>query len=423
MHRFRPAVQLTLLCLLAGAVPARGDAPSLSGFGRVSTGSLDSAPSFLAGGFGKLTDGGRPDDVRASGGLAEARLAIEWEPTPGVRLFAHGVLRDDRSSAGARAGSGLLEAYLELRRGFGEGNEIVARTGEFFLPTSRENVGPLWTSPYTLTLSSLNSWIAEELRPIGVDLAWSRTFASEHRLALAATLLEGNDTAGTLLAWRGFALHDRPVPLGRFVPLPPLPALSTAFSSQTARGTQPFGRDLDGRPGWAGRARWDAPGQRFTIQTSIFRNEADRKLHRDQYAWRTDFRWLGIEAPLGASLRLLGEWGSGTSQMGFDLSNRRRSRVDIAYDTRYALLSWKRSALRLSLRYDQFRVEDRDRTPGDDNRENGDAWTFAALVDLGSSWRLGGELLGLRGERPAASALGSPALDARSFRIELRYSL
>ena len=40
-----------------------------------------------------------------------------------------------------------------------------------FLPTSRENVDPLWQSPYTLTLSSLNTWIGEEVRLAGLDVA------------------------------------------------------------------------------------------------------------------------------------------------------------------------------------------------------------------------------------------------------------
>ena len=30
------------------------------------------------------------------------------------------------------------------------------RAGEFFLPTSRENRGNLWTSPYAITFSTLN---------------------------------------------------------------------------------------------------------------------------------------------------------------------------------------------------------------------------------------------------------------------------
>ncbi|MEO7795960.1 MAG: hypothetical protein ABIV06_14425 [Thermoanaerobaculia bacterium] len=415
-------VALLMVWLAALATPgAAVEAPRLFGWGRISAGAIDGQRSFFDGGYGKFLDGELPESPRAEALVGELRVGLEWEPAPGWRLFAHGTARGD-STSGAQA-SGLLEGFVERRFGFGSGQEIALRLGQFFLPASRENVDELWSSPYTLTLSALNSWVAEEIRPIGLDVAWSRTAANDQRWSLAGTVFGGNDTAGTLLAWRGFALHDRPTPTGRFLPLPPLAALTTTFSEQDGRGTRPFSRDLDHRLGYAGRVRWDAPERRAVVQATAFLNNGDRALHAGQYAWRTDFRWLSTEVELPGGLRFLGEWGTGTSEMGFAPPGRRsRSQVDIGFDALYAMLSWQRGALRTSLRYDQFEVEDRDSSPGDDNSEEGSAVTLAVIGGFGEHWRVGVEMLYLEAERPQARALGAPDLGGNAFRAELRYA-
>jgi hypothetical protein len=418
---------LPRLVLLLGAallaMPAMAvEAPRLIGFVRVSAGSIDAAPTFLDGGFGKLVDGGAPAEDNADAFLGEARLALDWDLGTGWGLFVHGVARHDAASRDSSSGSGLLEAFAE-RRFEGEWHLWTVRAGQFFLPASRENVGPLWTSPYTLTLSAMNSWIAEEIRPIGVDVAWTRTFASDHRLHLAGTVFAGNDTSGTLLAWRGFSFHDRPTPMARFVPLPAFEGL-VHFPKQTGEGTRAFGSDLDGRPGYAGRARWSAPDNRAVIQVTAFLNRGDRALHGEEYAWETDFRWLSVETALPAGLRFLGEWGTGTSAMGFAPPGQRSdAAVDVLFDTFYLLLTreWAGGALRTTARYDDFRVEDRDSTSLDDNREEGRAWTLALMVPMGEHWRAGVELLDLEADRPAARQAGSPPLDGDSVRAELRF--
>lgn len=412
-----------LLSAAFSALPAMGaEAPRLIGFVRVSAGSLDAAPTFLDGGFGKLVDGGSPAEDNADAFVGEARLALDWELGAGWGLFLHGVARQDTAGS---SGSGLLEAFAERRFGDGEWNEWALRAGQFFLPASRENVGSLWTSPYTLTLSAMNSWIAEEIRPIGLDLAYTRTFASDHRLHFAGTVFGGNDTSGTLIAWRGFSFHDRPTPTGRFVPLPPFEGFGEQFPKQSGEGTKAFGSDLDGRPGYAGRARWSAPDNRAVVQVTAFLNRGDRALHGEEYAWETDFRWLSVETALPAGLRLLGEWGTGTSQMGFAPPGQRSdAAVDSHFDTFYLLLTreWGGGLLRTTARYDDFRVQDRDSTALDDNREEGRAWTLALMVPMGEHWRAGVELLDLEADRPAARRAGSPPLEGDSVRAELRFA-
>lgn len=406
------------LAAVSGAAPA---APlEITGFLRASVARFEAPVSFLDGGFGKLEGGA--DSGETDEAVGEARLALDWEPAVGWRLFVHGVARRDAAALESASGSGLLEAFVENRRGWGDGHELTMRAGQFFLPVSRENVDRLWTSPYTLTLSALNSWVAEEIRPIGFDLAWRRTAASEHRIEAAATLFGGNDTSGTLLAWRGFSLHDRPTPTGRFVPVPAIPALPEQFPAQTTRGSRAFGADLDGRPGFAGRMRWDAPGGRALVQASGFVNRGDRGLHGDEYAWDTDVRWLSGETDLPLGVRLIAEWASGETRMGFaPMGERSPARVDVDFDAAYALLSRRWGPLRATLRYDDFETRDRDATAGDDNRERGSAWTVALLAEAGERWRFGVELVDLDAGRPAARAVDGEDPDGRSLRLEARF--
>ncbi len=401
---------------------AHAEPPVLSGFLRASGVSTDAAETWLDGGFGKLDDGASPGEPRAEDLGAELRLALDWEPTIGWRLFVHGAARHDPRTVDLASASGLVEAFVEHRRGFGEGQELVARLGQFFLPTSRENVDPLWTSPYTLTLSTLNSWVAEELRPIGLDLSWRKTWPSEHHIEGAATVFGGNDTLGTIVAWRGFALHDRPTPTGRRLPLPPLGALAAEFPEQNRSGTRPFGTDLDSRPGYAARLGWRAPESRSRLQATALANRGDRALHGDEYAWDTEMVWLSAEQLLPFGWRLIGEWGEGRSSMGFaPPGERSTARVDVHFDLGYLLLSREWGALRTTVRYDEFRVRDLDSTASDDNSERGSEWTFAVLGRLGPHWRLGFEWLELEAERGAAVVDELADLDGRSLRVELRY--
>src|SRR6185369_9606118 len=135
-----------------------------------------------------------------------------------------------------------------------------------FLPTSRENRGNLWTSPYALTFSAVNSWIAHEVRPIGAELEWRHELANLSAITVAGTAFRGNDTMGTLLGWRGWAISSRVTTYGEELPLPPLASFDDPKSFIDQRnGTIPFDRDLDGRTGFAGRLRFSVP-ERGMIQ-------------------------------------------------------------------------------------------------------------------------------------------------------------
>lgn len=421
VRRLALAAVLTALGLLPAAGNGAAAEPlSFSGHLALAGSSFDADPSWLQGGVGKLTGGAGRDRGDAEV-TAEARLGLDWDPTLvwNVHLTLAGAVED----ADARS-QGLLEAFARASWAVGEGHEWAVKAGQFFLGTSRENVDPLWTSPYTLTLSAWNSWIAEEVRPTGLELGYTRTTAAEHRLSLAATAFGGNDTSGVLLAWRGFAFHDRPTVAGAFLPLPALDSLAGIFSKQSPRGTRPMGGDLDGRVGWAGRARFRAAEDHFLVQVAGYDNRGDRLLHGDQYAWRTRFGEVAGEAELGGGWRAIAEYARGDTSMGPSTEALGEPfNVFAGFETGYLLLSWRHGGWRASARYDRFEVEEEDFSPhAEDNGEAGHAWTLALLLEASDHWRLGVEALGVEGERDGLPGGRLPGeTDGRSFRAEVRY--
>jgi hypothetical protein len=236
------------------------------------------------------------------------------------------------------------------------------------------------------------------------------------RLEIGGAVFGGNDTAGALLAWRGWAMGTRLAVVAETLPLPPLPTLARgeAFAEQRDDGTRPVD-ELDGRVGWHVRGRWARDGVGL-VQAAWTDNRGDRALHRGQYAWATRFASAGAEAQLGR-LRLVTEGLFGDTGMGSPGG----ARVDMRFAAGYALLTWVGldQRLRLTARYDRFRNVDRDGLL-EPNGESGRAVTIATLYAPRPWLRLGAEYLDLRSERPAAAFSGTPAgAGARRAQAEL----
>lgn len=355
--------------------------------------------TWLDGGWGRLGTGNDRTEP-----VALSRLGIDWSPHENVLVHANGEIRRDALTTRA----GVVEAWIEGRAEFGL-DQLRVRAGQFFLPTSRENTADLWSSPYTIHFSALNSWIAEEVRPIGADVEYRHVTRHGHTAAVAGTAFRGNDTMGALLAWRGWAAGDRLSTYGEVLPLPPLATLDTFFAAQRD-GTQPFGRDLDGRTGLAARVRYSVP-ERALAQYTFVDNRGDRALHRGEYAWATAFHQLSAQAGDPEHLLVAAEAMQGTTGMGHAPAF-----VDASFYAAYLLLSAARGRHRWSGRYEIFATEERDFSPAEINDENGRAWTFTWMYEFTERIRVAGEFTQFVGERS-----GTPDPDARSVAIEARY--
>ena len=369
-----------------------------------------SQPSWLDGGFGRFETGARSATDGAVKDQEEMQLGGDWTPTSWLRVHGHGIAR--------KKGSGLTEAYLDLQKDFGA-NNFRLRAGQFFLPTSRENTDRLWSSPYTISFSVLNTWIGEEVRPIGGELQWQR-LTSNTVLTFAGGAFRSNDTMGTLLGWRGWSIGNRLTTYGEVLPLPPLFSLRdpTGFADQRKDGTEPFGPDLDGRLGFSARARVSLP-ERATLQFARVDNRGDRHEYREEYAWRTKLNLLSGEIDGQHGTTLAAEYGWGSTGMGFPP----RAWVQLTYYAAYALASQTFGRNRFTARFDVFGTHDRDHSPiAETNTESGRAWTLAYFFNLTPRVRLGAEFANLVAQRVAAGQSGfDPNTDGRTLTLEGRY--
>lgn len=362
---------------------------------------------WLSGGLGRL--GG----LDGSGGLASVDLG--WTYHGGSwRARIHGVGRLEPDTRQGRD-LGLTEAVVEWR--LGQDAAWTLQAGQFFLPTSQENIQDLWSSPYTLTFSAWNSWVGEEIRPIGLDLARSWEHGAV-RWTLAGTLFGGNDTAGALLAWRGWSFGRRLSVTGETLPLPDLVSLAPggSFADQDPRGSAAPGRDLDHRPGYSARVRRTGPSS--LLQLTHYDNRGDRDLHRGNYAWDTHYTHVGGEWLFGEHWVLAGEWASGRTTMGLAPG----AQVDVDFQAGYLLASYRAEQWRASMRYEVFESQDLDTTLDDPNADDGDAWTLALLYEPSDRWRLGLELLWADGDRLRVLTRGvvEPG-SSRQLLLEARY--
>lgn len=369
--------------------------------------------SWLAGSYGRFTAGG--DD--RTDAFAEAQAGVDWTPAPWFLGHVHVLGRLEPSRFEGRRG-GLVAAFAQVHTERGA-NRFALKAGQFFLGTSRENRDDLWTSPYTLSYSALNSWIGEELRPVGIDAEWRHSMDAG-TLTIGATAFRNNDTMGTLLAWRGWSIGNRVAVYGEELPLPPLPTLWSNFPNQRD-GTIPFEADLDKKTGYSARARFSA-AERGSLQWTRIDNRGDRRLYRREYAWDTKLDMLAAEVGRPDKTIAIAEYTRGTTAMGYC----QWACVDTDFYAAYGLLSHRFGRNRVSFRYDLFATSDDAYAAryGYSQDEKGRAWTVSWLTDVTDHIRAGAEFTQVAGRHDAAASWwADPKLDGRSLSLEVRYSL
>jgi hypothetical protein len=393
----------TLVLLLIIAASASAQTFDVTGYIAARGINASGPRSWLEGRWGRMEDGNDRNDA-----IGVAQLGIDWTPSKFFDVHVSGSGRRDPEALGGTSG-GFVEAYADFRleRGL---DEVQLRAGQFFLPTSRENKDPLWASPYTIQFSALNTWIGQEVRPIGIDLQYRHTTSLGHTVTGAATAFRGNDSMGALLGWRGWSIGSRLSTYGEAIPLPPLSSLNTFFRDQRRDGTKPFGVDLDGKTGYSARVRYSVPS-RGSIQYTFVDNNGDRDFYRGEYAWRTRFHLVGAELGNPDAFTVASEYMRGSTGMGFT-----GGFVQADFYATYLLMSYKHGRQRFSARYDLFNTEEDDFSLAESNDEHGRSWTLTYMLDLPKSVRVAGEFTQVTGKRTDA-----PDLDGRSLLLEARY--
>ena len=262
---------------------------------------------------------------------------------------------DDKGGALA----GLSEAYLQFRPYPREGYRLRVKAGAFYAPVSLENRASGWDSPYTISYSAIDSWLAVEVRTIGLEanLDWLGTrLGHSFDLGVTAAAFGWNEGAGAVLAGTGFALTDRQTPLfGRVGP---------------ARGSAPERREAvraDRRPGGRlRRPRGPLPGPGDVARAALRqprRPDGHRIRVAGTIAWHTRFTSAGLRAESASGWTGIVQWLQGETIIapgGFTL--------EWPFNSVYGLVSRRIGRHTFSARYDHFNVEVRG-TEGDGDAE------------------------------------------------------
>ncbi len=362
------------------------------------------ARSFIDGGLGELRFG----EERSALQLGRARFALS-QPIGQVlslRLDASAWGDDDKNPVD------FTEAYLEYRPYPRAGYRVRVKAGAFYPAISLENRASGWESPYTLSSSALNTWLAEELRTIGAEgeLEWLGTrLGHSFDLSLSAAVYGWNDPLGVVVASHGFALHDRQTTLFGRIGQPGAPV----------RGREPF-HEIDGRAGCyvGAEARYL---DRAVLRAMHYDNRGNPAAYDESleaFAWETRFDTVGLRLQSGSGWTAIVQWLAGETYIepgGFLL--------EWQFDTRYALLSRRHGAHTLSVRYDDFGVESN--LPAREGEQDGHAWTAAYSFEHGPRWRFTLEWLHLASTLYNRQLYLAEPPFARESKLELavRYAL
>jgi hypothetical protein len=368
--------------------------------------------SWTDGGFGKLR--------HAEDGFEAFRLFGEYHgriaPTLRARIVADYV--DDASG-----GVDFTEAVVDWRPIPRSRNQQQLRLGAFYPPFSLENGDRGWESPFTYSYSAINTWIGEEIRPIGAEWSLRRRlegFRSNHELRAFASGFYGNDPAGTLLFWRGWSLHDRQSRLNDELKMPPRP-FTTA-----PQQLEPF-METDHRPGMYAGVEWRY-ARRVLVQFARYDNRADPFSFRDgQWGWGTDFDHLAVQVSLPAQLGLIVQSMSGTTEwLTAALPDGTRmpisEHVHDEFESTFVMLTRTlRANQRLSLRYDTFSFE----RPAADptlTSDDGDAWTLSYRLDATDRFSGGIEWLRIESNRDLLPTFYATPAAYTETQVRLQFS-
>ena len=410
-----------MLLALFGAVPAlaqsydenpSGNALYVLADGRLSI--ADGERSWIDGGFGKIRLSGDADgDARLRARPIEGDVV--WQPHLGWSL---GATIAATAQQGQQHAVDLSEAYLTYRHAPLGAVKLSARLGLLWPPISTEHSGPAWTVTDTITPSAINSWVGEEVKVVAGEGSASVPLG-DGRVTATAALFGLNDTAGTLLTFRGWALHDEKATAFGLQRLPPLNAFMIA--AQAPR-TSPV-IELDNRPGVYAKIGWTDP--RAMIAAFYYDNRADPEAVDNflQWGWRTRFGNLSLRFRPDARWTITSQAMLGTTRMGYRMPD--RLWVDTQFRSAF-LLGTRRFADRFSVsgRVEAFGTRGRGSVEGAETSEDGWATTAAAKWSPSLHLSVLAEALHVDSRRDERARVGLPPRERQTIgQMALRATL
>jgi hypothetical protein len=369
-------------CALAFAAPSNAaevdlfSANSLEGNADFRLSAATGEESWLDGGFGKLATSGHGSRFNIEPQLGRANLV--WKPQFGWAVAAVVV---GSLQGGERTEAGISQAYLTYRPMRTPNIAFSARAGLMWPPVSLEHEGLDWHVKDSITPSAINSWIGEEVRPIAIEGNVAASLGPQ-RLSATAAIMAANDTSGTLLTFRGWALHDKVTLAFNRQPLPPL---GDEISQLQAPFTHPLidlHRGFASRPGYYAKLAWQPP---IPVRLELFRydnNANPEDVNSEmEWGWRTWFNDIGAVVDLGSGTALKAQALDGRTRMGFSEGGRRW--IDNRFRSAFALFTHAFGPIGLAARFEGFETRNRGSLVDDEYNETGWSAMIAAKRDWG----------------------------------------
>jgi hypothetical protein len=404
LHAGRRSAAAAVLVLLASAPGARATDWELSLDARLVW--SNAQPSFMEGGLGTLRFSADDKGLQ----LGRARFALTQQIAELWSAHIDASIFDDKD----RSPVGVTEAYLLFRPYPFAGYRLRLKAGGFYPPISLENRASGWESPYTLSYSAINSWLAVEVRPIGLEgtLDWLGT-RSGHAFDFGVTggVFGWNQGTGVVLANDGFSLTDRQTPLFGRVGQPGAPPLG---------GAEPF-LQFDHREGLYGgiELRWF---DRVVVRALRWDNRADPEVDfasDANYSQETRFNSAGVRIEGDHGWTGIVQWLDGETTTGADSGDGLSS---WPFRAEFALLSKRFGRSVLSARYDRFEVDSINAAGY--GAQNGHAWTAAYAFVPDAHWRFTLEWISVMSSSYSRADLGGPPnLTESQVQLAIRYAL
>jgi hypothetical protein len=375
---------------------------------------VDGEKSWVDGGLGKLRssgDSGR--DFHLKPQLGNANLI--WQPqfTWSLSATVVGALQ-----GGEKTEAGLSQAYLSFRPMRSDKLSFSARAGLMWPPISLEHEGADWHVADSITPSAINSWIGEEVRPVAAEGTLAATLGG-HKLRATAAAMAGNDTAATLLTFRGWALHDRTTLAFQRQPLPPFEDEHAGYQAPFTHPLLDVHSGFAHRPGYYAKLSWQPP---VPVRIELFRYD-NRANPQDftsdmEWGWRTRFNQAAALAELGGGAQLKAQAISGHTKMGFPEGQRRW--IDARFRSAFVLVTRPFGQFGLAARAEAFEVRNHGAVWDSEYGDTG----WSAMVAAKREWGLVTglvELLHVSSKREDREELGlAPRQRQTQLQAELR---
>ncbi len=377
-------------------------------------GGADGESSWLDGDFGKLGLGGDDRDFKLDARLA--RGVLVWRPSLSWSTDLYLQLEVDPEQDDV---IGVGEAYLRFKPLPSGPVRYSVRVGAFYPPVSLEHDGLAWSTTHTITPSAINSWIGEEVKVGAVEGTVTAPLA-DGQLSVTGALFGYNDTSGTLLTFRGWAMHDHQVPIGGSFPLPERTPQYWSFRKRQAHKAEPF-REIDDRVGYYARAEWRAADP-FLVNFTYYNNAGDGRSYEDlQTSWATTFSNVGFTAALSDDFHLFAQAMIGKTDW-IPLANAPIPYVDdVGFRAVYVMLDRAFGDQGVALRLDAFDTADRDQAFSyNSTPETGWSVTAAWRNQLAPGLLLMVEGLFIDSDRPSRTADG---IAARQSQLQIESGL